>query len=87
MTPQHSIVSGFGHDSTTAQVLSGVDLSGQVVIVTGGYSGFGLEISRGLPGAGAHVIVPARRPAVASGQWTSLLNWNWRMAVLALRVG
>ena len=36
VTPLQPIVSGFGHDSTAAQVRSGVDLSGQVVIVTGG---------------------------------------------------
>ncbi|KAI7257675.1 hypothetical protein KC345_g10735 [Hortaea werneckii] len=39
-----------------------MDLSGKVAIVTGGYSGIGLETARVLAGAGATVIVPARTP-------------------------
>jgi len=64
-TPQHKIGSGFGHRSTAAEVLDGLDLSGKLAIVTGGYSGLGLETTRALAGAGAHVVVPARRPVVA----------------------
>ncbi len=64
-TPQQPISSGFGHDSTAAEVLEGVELSGRLAIVTGGYSGLGLETTRALAGAGAHVIVPSRRSAVA----------------------
>lgn len=37
-----------------------MNLSGNVAIVTGGYSGIGLETTRALIGAGAQVIVPAR---------------------------
>jgi NAD(P)-dependent dehydrogenase (short-subunit alcohol dehydrogenase family) len=65
-SPQRPIGSGFGARTTAAQVLNGVDLSGQVAIVTGGYSGLGLETTRALAGAGAHVVVPARRPDVAA---------------------
>ena len=61
-TPQHPIDSGFGARSTAAEVLEGIDLSGRLAIVTGGYSGLGLETVRALSGAGADVIVPARRP-------------------------
>jgi len=64
-TPQHKIGSGFGATSTAAEVLSGVDLTGKVAIVTGGYSGIGLETTRVLVAAGAHVVVPARRRANA----------------------
>jgi NAD(P)-dependent dehydrogenase (short-subunit alcohol dehydrogenase family) len=64
-TPQHKIGSGFGATSTAAEVLQGIDLSGRLAIVTGGYSGLGLEATRALTGAGAHVVVPARRRAVA----------------------
>jgi NAD(P)-dependent dehydrogenase (short-subunit alcohol dehydrogenase family) len=39
-----------------------MDLSGKVAVVTGGYSGIGLETTRVLAGAGATVIVPARNP-------------------------
>lgn len=62
---QQPIGSGFGPKTTTAQILEGRDLSGQVAVVTGGYSGIGLVTTRALTGAGARVVVPARRPEVA----------------------
>jgi NAD(P)-dependent dehydrogenase (short-subunit alcohol dehydrogenase family) len=46
--------------TTAAEVLGKRDLRGKVAIVTGGYSGIGLETTRVLVGAGATVIVPAR---------------------------
>ncbi|MGH3250541.1 MAG: oxidoreductase [Trebonia sp.] len=61
-TPQHPIKSGFTADSTIAEVLKGVDLTGKLVILTGGYSGIGTAVTRGLSSAGATVVVPARRP-------------------------
>jgi NAD(P)-dependent dehydrogenase (short-subunit alcohol dehydrogenase family) len=60
-TQQHKIGSGFGAESTAAEVLAGLDLTGRLAIVTGGYSGIGLETTRALSGAGAQVVVPARR--------------------------
>jgi NAD(P)-dependent dehydrogenase (short-subunit alcohol dehydrogenase family) len=60
-TPQHKIGSGFGATSTADEVLAGIDLTGRTAIVTGGYSGIGIETTRALVGAGAHVVVPARR--------------------------
>ncbi|MFE5565788.1 SDR family NAD(P)-dependent oxidoreductase [Amycolatopsis japonica] len=64
-TAQHKIGSGFGARSTAEEVLNGIDLSGRLALVTGGYSGLGLETTRELANAGAHVVVPARRPADA----------------------
>ncbi|WP_250399334.1 SDR family NAD(P)-dependent oxidoreductase [Streptomyces cellostaticus] len=64
-TPQHKIQSGFGSRSTADDVLAGMDLGGQLALVTGGYSGIGLATTRALVKAGAHVIVPARRQASA----------------------
>ncbi|UTI65221.1 SDR family NAD(P)-dependent oxidoreductase [Paraconexibacter antarcticus] len=61
-TPQRRTNSGFGPRTTAAEVIAGTDLSGRTVIVTGGYSGLGLETVRALAGAGAHPVVPARRP-------------------------
>jgi NAD(P)-dependent dehydrogenase (short-subunit alcohol dehydrogenase family) len=65
-SPQHKIGSGFGARTTAAEVLNGIDLSGTLALVTGGYSGLGLEATRALTGAGAHVVVPARRPDAAA---------------------
>ncbi|MFD7445541.1 SDR family NAD(P)-dependent oxidoreductase [Streptomyces sp. NPDC059909] len=64
-TPQHKIGSGFGARSTTQEVARGIDLTGKLAIVTGGYAGLGLETTRTLVSAGAHVVVPARRRPVA----------------------
>ncbi len=54
--------SGYHAKSTAAEVLDGLDLSETNAIVTGGYSGIGLEAVRALAGAGARVIVPVRSP-------------------------
>jgi NAD(P)-dependent dehydrogenase (short-subunit alcohol dehydrogenase family) len=62
ITPQKPLGSGFGARSTAEQVVAGIDLSGRLAIVTGGYSGLGLETVRALAAAGAAVVVPARRP-------------------------
>lgn len=51
--------SGFGAASTTNDVIKGIDLKGKTAIVTGGYSGIGLETVKALVAAGAIVIVPA----------------------------
>jgi NAD(P)-dependent dehydrogenase (short-subunit alcohol dehydrogenase family) len=64
-TPQHRINAGFGNRTTATEVLEGIDLSGKLAIVTGGYSGLGFETTKALAGAGAHVVVPARRPSHA----------------------
>ncbi|MCA8905227.1 MAG: SDR family NAD(P)-dependent oxidoreductase, partial [Hyphomonas sp.] len=58
---QVPIGSGFHAKSTAAEVVAGKDLAGKNAIVTGGYSGIGLETVRALAGAGARVTVPARR--------------------------
>lgn len=57
---QSPLHSGFGAASTAHDVVAGIDLSGKTAIVTGGYSGIGVETTRALLGAGARVIVPAR---------------------------
>lgn len=62
---QQPIGSGFHAKSTAAEVLTGADLTGKNVIVTGGYSGIGLETTKALSAAGARVLVPARRVDVA----------------------
>ena len=62
---QRKLGSGFGAKSEPNEILAGKDLSGKVAVVTGGYSGIGLETTRALVGAGAKVYVPVRSPAKA----------------------
>ena len=57
---QAPIGSGFTATSTAGEVIKGINLAGQVAIVTGGYTGIGLETTKTLAAAGATVIVPAR---------------------------
>ena len=63
---QQPVDSPFGRHSEPHEVLAGVDLAGRNVIVTGGYSGIGLETVRALAAAGASVTVPARDIAKAN---------------------
>src|ERR1700747_1589102 len=55
----------FGRHSTAAEVIDGVDLSGQRAIVTGAGSGIGTETARALASAGAEVALAVRRPQAA----------------------
>ncbi len=59
-TSQSPIGSGFNAASTAEEVINGVDLHGKTAVVTGGYSGIGLETVRAFRAAGAKVLVPAR---------------------------
>ncbi len=63
---QRVIGSGFVATSTAAEVLEGIDLTGRTAIVTGGYSGIGLQTTKALSDAGVRVMVPARRPEQAA---------------------
>lgn len=62
---QKPVESPFGRHSEPHEVLAGIDLTGRNAIVTGGYSGIGLETVRALAAAGAAVTVPARDTAKA----------------------
>ena len=80
-TPQTPHASPFGYRSTAAEVIAGIDLSGKTALVTGGYSGLGLETVRALAGAGAAVIVGARRPDAAAAD---LADVTGDVTILAL---
>jgi NADP-dependent 3-hydroxy acid dehydrogenase YdfG len=69
---QAPIHSGFGATTTARETLHGIDLNGKVAIVTGGYSGIGLETTRALAAASATVIVPARTPDKARQALSSI---------------
>lgn len=55
----------FGAESTTDEVLDGVDLSGKRVLVTGVSAGLGVETARALAAHGAQVVGAARDLAKA----------------------
>jgi NAD(P)-dependent dehydrogenase (short-subunit alcohol dehydrogenase family) len=57
----------FGHDTTTEQVLEGIDLTGRRAIVTGASGGLGAETARALASRGAAVTLAARNPEKAQG--------------------
>lgn len=57
---QKPINTGFDFYSTSEEVMTGVSLNGKTAIVTGGYSGIGVETVKQLHKAGATVIVPSR---------------------------
>ncbi len=59
-TNQIPVASNFNRKSTGKEVLADMNLTGKVAIVTGGYSGIGLETTRALAEKGVKVIVPAR---------------------------
>lgn len=61
MTSPHTpTTSGFSAESTTDEVLNGIDLTGRRFLVTGASGGLGLETTRALAARGATVVMAAR---------------------------
>jgi NAD(P)-dependent dehydrogenase (short-subunit alcohol dehydrogenase family) len=54
------IRTSFNAESTAAEVIAGIDLTGRRTIVTGGASGIGIETARALARAGAEVTLAVR---------------------------
>jgi NAD(P)-dependent dehydrogenase (short-subunit alcohol dehydrogenase family) len=54
------MTTSFGAQTTAAEVLKDVDLTGKRAIVTGGASGIGIETARALANAGAEVTIAVR---------------------------
>jgi NAD(P)-dependent dehydrogenase (short-subunit alcohol dehydrogenase family) len=54
------ITTGFGAESTAAEVIAGIDLTGRRAVVAGGASGIGVETARALAGANAEVTLAVR---------------------------
>ncbi|HRP10048.1 MAG TPA: oxidoreductase [Terricaulis sp.] len=73
-TPQAPIKSEYGARTEAHEALGGRRLDGKVAIVTGGYSGLGLETTKALAGAGAIVIVPARSAEKAQKALVNIAN-------------
>jgi NAD(P)-dependent dehydrogenase (short-subunit alcohol dehydrogenase family) len=62
----------FGATSTTEDVLSGVNLEGKRILVTGVSAGLGVETARSLAAHGAHVVGAARDLAKAEAATTGV---------------
>tara|TARA_Y200000002_G_C22554343_1_gene609633 strand:- start:11 stop:988 length:978 start_codon:yes stop_codon:yes gene_type:complete len=71
---QKPINSGFNSKTESSEVLNGLNLQDKVIVVTGGYSGIGLETTRGLALAGADVIIPAKRIDVAANNLDGIVT-------------
>ena len=69
MTGHTPITTPFTAESTAAEVIEGIDLTGRRAIVTGGASGIGIETARALAGAGAEVTLAVRN--LAAGERTA----------------
>jgi NAD(P)-dependent dehydrogenase (short-subunit alcohol dehydrogenase family) len=55
-------MSSYGPDTTTDEVLEGIDLSGKRILITGSSSGLGEESARALCSKGAAISMAARNP-------------------------
>jgi NAD(P)-dependent dehydrogenase (short-subunit alcohol dehydrogenase family) len=63
---QSPVGSGFHTRPDGADVIRAIELAGETAIVTGGYSGIGLETVRALAAKGVRVLVPARNEQKAT---------------------
>lgn len=71
---QRPLNSRFNHETTASEIVDGLDLRGKTVVITGGHSGTGLEATKALAGAGAHVIALARDVERAKANLRTVAN-------------
>jgi NAD(P)-dependent dehydrogenase (short-subunit alcohol dehydrogenase family) len=72
--------------ATAGDWLPSDEFRGQVAVVTGGGTGLGLEISRGLAARGAQVVVLSRDPEHHRALLDESRRRGWRVEALALDV-
>ena len=60
--------SGFGQKTEPSEILNNIILDNKNIIITGGYSGIGLETTKALRSAGARTIIPAKRKDIAQAE-------------------
>ncbi|MEZ5810959.1 MAG: oxidoreductase [Rhizobiaceae bacterium] len=63
---QRPVDSGYPAKSTASSVLDDIDMAGRTAVVTGGYSGIGLEVVRAFAAKGCRIFVPVRNPEKAA---------------------
>jgi NAD(P)-dependent dehydrogenase (short-subunit alcohol dehydrogenase family) len=74
----------YGFDTTTDEVMEGVDLTGKIAVVTGASAGIGVETARALAAAGARVVLAARNAERTEAAAESILE---RVPDATLEVG
>lgn len=60
--------------TTVTEVVQGLDLSGKVVVITGGNTGLGFETALTIVGAGAHVVLACRDAVKAEAAVQRILS-------------
>ncbi len=73
-TTMQNRMANFGPQSTTDEVLQGIDLTGKTVLITGGTSGLGQESARALAEHGANVIITGRNMEKADSVAEAIAN-------------
>ena len=73
-TDQKHLKLGLGSQTTAEEIVSGIDIRGKVIVITGGHSGIGLETTRVLSNAGAFIFVGARNIQKAQVTLSKLKN-------------
>lgn len=68
------VASNFSANSTTDEVMQGIDLSGQCALITGASSGLGVETARSLALGGATVLMAARDEQKTRAAMESILQ-------------
>ena len=86
MTVSTPITTPFTAESTAAEVVSGIDLTGRRAIVTGGASGIGIETARALAGAGASVTLAVRNVEAGERTAAGIIGTTGRRQVLVARL-
>lgn len=81
---QGKLDSGFVAKSEPSQILEGIELGGRVAVITGGYSGIGLETTRALVERGVKAYVPARDLDKAN---RALADLNGEVVIAAMDLG
>jgi NAD(P)-dependent dehydrogenase (short-subunit alcohol dehydrogenase family) len=81
--------SKFGAATTADEVLEGIDLSGKLVLITGGSSGLGQETARALAAHGAHVVLTARNVPKGEGVAAAIREstGNQKVEVMDVELG
>ena len=74
----------FDNNSTTTDVLKGIDLSGKTVLVTGASTGIGAETARALAACGADVTLIARSEAKLSNVANEIQSETGRLPETAI---